>query len=96
MSSLHLSSPTIYLFLLWISLLAVFFITARPARCDEPTPDIDQRFSWKWLKPAPEELRRLMRVAARRRGFPQGMLDSLSAEYAARVSEGVKRIRGEA
>ena len=95
MWSMHLPSTTICLFLVWVALLAVLFIAAWPERPDEPSPDIDRRFSWKWLKPAPEEVRRLMRIASRRRSFPQGMLDSLSAEYAARMSEGVKRIRGE-
>jgi hypothetical protein len=93
MWSVVFSSPAVYLLLAWITLLAALFAIAKPDRSPAAPFDVDQRFSWKWLQPAPPELRPLMRMAAARRGFHQDVLASYAVAANARFSEEIKRIR---
>ena len=92
MWSIVFTSPAVYLFLVWITLLAALFAIGRPENRTGTPSDVDQRFSWKWLAPVPAELRPLMRKAVARPGFVQEVLASSAADFA-RFSEKINSIR---
>jgi hypothetical protein len=95
MWSIIFFSPATWLLLAWLGLLGVIFSIARPEKAPVVPPDIEQRFSWKWLLPPPAELRPLMRKSACRRDFVQVVLDSCTAEFDARFSSEISRIHDE-
>ena len=95
MWSIIFSSPATWPLLAWICLLGLIFTIARPHNTPIGPANIEQRFSWKWLLPPPEELRPLMREAACRPGFVQAVLHSCRAEIEARFSSGIRRIHDE-
>jgi hypothetical protein len=95
MLRLVFSNGGTYVFLVGVVLLVVSQALGRTGPTPGPSPEVERRFSWKWVKPVPGELRPLMREAARERSALHDLLVSCAADYAARVSEGIKRIRQE-
>jgi hypothetical protein len=92
MIGILLVRPETYYLIAWTVLLVAATAMGKKRTPTDHAPPWRREFSWKWLAPTSNELRRFGAVADRR-GWPEReLLDSCSAAYASLLEGGMRKI----